>query len=232
MATADYSQIQTGIWGYGERNTKQSGRPRWWPSEVMKCNEDPLTLQQLIEAYHFRHWNKLVRTIIRVLRFINESQKKNGLGFKTSHGPSTSADYEIAEMLLIRQVQKRISGEYEISKWRLYKADGGICRAAERIDDADVGKSANQPVYLPLSDVVTELRMRNSLSFKNMKNHIMRGSSYTSRTSLKVPDTKRTKESKKRGRHVLELLPLEGLPAVANAKSTKRKFNKVVCLKQ
>uniref|UniRef100_A0A8R1XYB1 Integrase catalytic domain-containing protein n=1 Tax=Onchocerca volvulus TaxID=6282 RepID=A0A8R1XYB1_ONCVO len=66
-------------------------------------------------------------------------------------------DYNLAELILIKQAQAEGITEEERKKWNLYRDDQSLWRSLSRLENSELEEGSKHPIYLPRHNPVTEL---------------------------------------------------------------------------
>ncbi|KAL3985808.1 hypothetical protein ACH3XW_40170 [Acanthocheilonema viteae] len=116
---------------------------------------------EFIDIQRFSRLERLVRTTVWALRFIKQTCHKKlpmvqSLSLDRSN--MTAQDYEVAEQLLIRQVQSQCVTMDEKEKWSLFKSTtDNLWRSWSRLASPD----GRFPIYLSKSHHFTKLIIQN-----------------------------------------------------------------------
>ncbi|VBB35409.1 unnamed protein product, partial [Acanthocheilonema viteae] len=160
------------LWWYGPSWLKgnESSWPQWEfnfkeeieePKEkiIAKITTHTNASFTLINGSRFSKWLKLLRTTVRVLKFIKITSKGKFKWLQTlsiEKERFTSEDYNLAELILIKQAQAEGIIEDEKEKWNLYLDDQGLWRSLNRLESSELEVGSKRSIYLPRHNPITE----------------------------------------------------------------------------
>ena len=142
--------------------------PKDCVSEMRKNNAETTTLHtvakpvvnlnDVISIETFSSYNKLVRTVALVQRFIGKCKKTS-----TAKGELSSSEIQKAEELIILSVQSQLDQKNLTNPEKqlgLYKDEQGLVRCKGRLNNSDLNVETRNPILLPRDHPLTTLVIR------------------------------------------------------------------------